>query len=263
MNIDIPGLLAATEPMAQSIASTKEVSPRFSEDDMLFDFLVRAVFATDHKKAIEAYFDGGEDCAHRFAGLVREHFPNGPKNVLEFASGYGRVTRYARKVLPTTEWICSDIHPQAIAFLASELGISGSVSSTDPARWSSSTSFEVVFALSFFSHTPDKTFAAWVERLFSAVAPGGLLIFTTHGAVSLANMKAGGLRAEFDNRGVYWNSNSDQRDLNPDDYGTSAVTLHYVQSALALLHGAELIRFQQALWWGHQDLYVVRKAKVG
>ncbi|WP_188394028.1 bifunctional 2-polyprenyl-6-hydroxyphenol methylase/3-demethylubiquinol 3-O-methyltransferase UbiG [Mesorhizobium sp. SARCC-RB16n] len=263
MNVDIPGLLKATEPMARSIASTKGVSPRISQDDMLFDFLVRAVFTADHEKAIEAYFMGGEDCANRFAGLVHEYFPDGPKNVLEFASGYGRVTRYARKVLQRTEWICCDIHPQAIAFLASELGIPGSVSSADPARWSVSTSFDVVFALSFLSHTPDKTFAAWVERLFSAVAPGGLLIFTTHGAVSLANMKRGGLKAEFDDRGFYWNSNSDQRDLSPDDYGTSAVTLRYVQSAVAPLHRAELVRFQQAFWWGHQDLYVIRKAKVG
>ncbi|RWD74266.1 class I SAM-dependent methyltransferase [Mesorhizobium sp.] len=262
MDIDIPGLLLATETMAQSIAMTKGVSPRISKDDMLFDFLVRAVFTTDQKKAVEAYFNGGEDCANRFAALVHEYFPSGPKNVLEFASGYGRVTRYARKVLPRTEWMCSDIHPQAIAFLSDELGMPGAVSSTDPARWSIATSFDVVFALSFFSHTPDKTFAAWVARLFSAVAPGGLLIFTTHGAVSLAHMRANGRQDEFDHRGYYWNSNSDQRDLNPEEYGTSAVTLPYVQSAVAPLNGAELIRFQQGFWWGHQDLYVVRKPKV-
>ena len=116
-----------------------------------------------------------------------------------------------------------------------------------------------MFALSFFSHMPDATFAAWLERLFSTVEPCGILVFTTHGAISLRNMKAGGLEANFNENGFYWNAQSDQRDLNSTDYGTSAVTLSYVQRALHSLPEAELIRFQQAFWWGHQDLYVVRK----
>jgi hypothetical protein len=36
------------------------------------------------------------------------------------------------------------------------------------------------------------------------------------------------------------------------------VTLSYVQRALQSVPKAELIRFQQALWWNHQDLYIVR-----
>jgi hypothetical protein len=58
-----------------------------------------------------------------------------------------------------------------------------------------------VFALSFFSHMPDATFAAWLERLLSAVKRGGILVFTTRGAISLRNMKAGD--ANFNEDGFY------------------------------------------------------------
>ncbi|BCH07963.1 methyltransferase [Mesorhizobium sp. 131-3-5] len=258
-DIDIAGILAEQEPLARSIAETKKVAYEISKDDMLFDFFVRAVFPTDHRKAIEAYFTGGEDCAIRFANLCREHLSPGPSSVLEFASGYGRVARYAMHVLPDAAWVCSDIHPNAIDFLSNKVGVRTHLSSTKPEDWTIEGEFDAVFALSFFSHMPDATFAPWLSRVFTAVKPGGILIFTTHGAVSLRNMRAGGLSAQFDDNGFYWNSNSDQRDLDARDYGTSAVSPDYVQKAVSDIEGAELIRFQQAFWWGHQDLYIVRK----
>ncbi|PBB64789.1 hypothetical protein CK228_31160 [Mesorhizobium sp. WSM4312] len=258
-DIDIAGILAEQEPLARSIAKAKKVAFEISKDDMLLDFFVRAVFPTDHPKAIEAYFTGGEDCAKRFANLCREHLLSDPSSVLEFASGYGRVARYATQVLPDAAWVSSDVHPNAIEFLSNKIGVRAHLSSTKPEDWSIDNEFDAVFALSFFSHMPDATFAPWLSRVFTAVKPGGILIFTTHGAVSLRNMRAGGLSAQFDDTGFYWNSNSDQRDLDARDYGTSAVSLGYVQKAISGIEGAELIRFQQAFWWGHQDLYIVRK----
>lgn len=258
-DIDIAGILAEHEPLARSIAEAKKVAYEISKDDMLLDFFVRAVFPTDHRKAIEAYFTGGEDCAKRFANLCREHLSSGPASVLEFASGYGRVARYAMHVLPDAAWVCSDVHPNAVEFLSNKIGVRAHLSSTKPEDWSIDDEFDVVFALSFFSHMPDATFAPWLSRVFTAVKPGGILIFTTHGAVTLRNMRAGGLPAQFDGTGFYWNSKSDQRDLDARDYGTSAVSLGYVQKAVSDVEGVELIRFQQAFWWGHQDLYVVRK----
>jgi SAM-dependent methyltransferase len=261
LDIDIARILAEHEPLARSIAEAKGVTYEISKDDMLLDFFVRAVFPTDHRLAIEAYFTGGEDCAMRFATLCREYLSSGPSSVLEFAAGYGRVARYAMHVLPDAAWVCSDVHPNAIDFLSNKVGVRAHLSSTKPEDWSIDTEFDVVFALSFFSHMPDATFSPWLSRVFTAVKPGGIFIFTTHGAVSLRNMRAGGLPAQFDDKGFYWNANSDQRDLDARDYGTSAVTPGYVEKAVSDIEGAELIRFQQAFWWGHQDLYIIRKLK--
>ncbi|MBR0774554.1 class I SAM-dependent methyltransferase [Bradyrhizobium diazoefficiens] len=258
--IDTAAILNQHNSRALEIASQKKVVPDISPNDMLFDFLARVVFSADSSKAIDAYFNGGEDCASKFAALCREHLqPPGPSSVLEFASGYGRVARFAKHVLPETNWICSDVHPQAVDFISSKLGMEASLSVSEPGAWTLHREFDVVFALSFFSHMPATTFAPWLARLFRNVKPGGVLIFTTHGSASLHMWRTVGMQAAFDQRGFYWNSNSDQRDLDPVDYGTSAATVAFVERAVQAIPGAELIRFQQAYWWGHQDLYVVSK----
>lgn len=258
-DFDIAAILDQQRNLSHSIASQMNVAPEISANDMLFDFLVRAVFPTDHANAVNAYFVGGQECARRFAALCREHLQSEPKTVLEFASGYGRVARHAKHVLPATCWVCSDVHIRAVEFNADRLGLNSFISPSRPEDWTVERKFDVVFALSFFSHMPDATFAPWLERLLNMVALGGILVFTTHGGISLRNMKAGGLDANFNENGIYWNAQSDQRDIDSTNYGTSAVTLSYVQRALRSLAEAELIRFQQAFWWRHQDLYVVRK----
>ena len=79
---------------------------------------------------------------------------------------------------------------------------------------------------------PHATFGRWLERLLDAVAPGGLLIFTTHGEVSASNAQTRGLAVQFDEAGFFWHPAGDQRDLVADDYGTSMVTSAYVLRAL-------------------------------
>lgn len=258
--LDLAAILREQEAHIVDQGQRKGVLGHIHKHDMLFDFLVRAVFLADPAKAVDAYFDGGEDCCRRFAALCAEHFQGTVGTVLEFASGYGRVTRHAHHMLPTTRWICCDIHLEAVEYARSQLKLEAIHSSTRPEAWDvGGQCFDVVFALSFFSHMPHVTFGDWLERLLDAVAPGGLLIFTTHGEVSESNMRAGGMAARFDESGFFWHPASDQRDLALDDYGTSAVTLTYVHRALQHQPRARLIRYQQAWWWGHQDLYVVRR----
>jgi SAM-dependent methyltransferase len=253
-------ILLEQEARIADMAQRKGVLGHIHERDMLFDFFVRSVFLTDRAKAVDAYFEGGEDCCRRFAALCAEHVQGTVGTVLEFASGYGRVARHAHHMLPATRWICCDIHLEAVEYVRSRLALEAFHSSTRPDAWDTGgRQFDVVFALSFFSHMPHSTFGDWLERLLDAVAPGGLLIFTTHGEVSESNMRAGGMEARFDESGFFWHPASDQRDLALEDYGTSAVTLSYVHRALQRHSKARLIRYQQAWWWGHQDLYVVRR----
>lgn len=258
--INVREILIENDELVRKCAAEKQVPHTISDQDMLLDFLIRSVFPQDHTLAIKAYFDGGEDCARRFAALVADHSPEA-KSILEFASGYGRVARYAKHVMPQMEWVSADIHAEAVDFLEKKIGISALPSAHSPSGWRPDRTFDVVFALSFFSHMPDSTFMAWVDRLLASVTPEGLLIFTTHGAASIRMMSRGGMDAAFDDRGYFWHPNSDQRDLKSSEYGTSAVSLDYVTDVISRVDSAEVVRFQQGFWWNHQDLYIVKKTK--
>jgi SAM-dependent methyltransferase len=231
---------------------TNEISPT----DLLFDYLLRVPMKGDRARATGAYLSGGRDCAQRFATLCRE-YGDEPKSVLEFASGYGRVARHVAELAPALSWTCCDIHPQAVAFISEKIGLRAFLSTTDPAQWAAPALYDVVFALSFFSHTPDHRFGPWLAALVRAATPGGLLIFTTHGETSIAkNYAPRGIHIDLGAAGHHWSPNSDQLDLDPIEYGTSFVTRAYVEDKIGPC-GA-LLDFRPGYWWGHQDLYILR-----
>ncbi len=43
---------------------------------------------------------------------------------------------------------------------------------------------------------------------------------------------------------------SDQKDLPADEYGTTVTTARYVVDKLQALRDADLVYFEQGLWWG-------------
>jgi SAM-dependent methyltransferase len=221
-------------------------------NDLLFDYLLRVSMMGDRERAERAYLDGGLDCARKFAALHDEY--SGGKKILEFASGYGRVARHIPTLLSEADWTCSDIHPEAIEFIRAKLGLPAFLSAANPTEWRSKT-YDVVFALSFFSHVPDRSFGLWLKALSESVTPSGLLIFTTHGRETARLISSEPI--QFDDYGFYWATYSDQGDLDSQVYGTSIAKFGYVNRILETLP-LFLIRYQEAFWWGHQDLYVVR-----
>jgi hypothetical protein len=115
--------------------------------------------------------------------------------------------------------------------------------------------FDVVFALSFFSHMPKDTFSRWLERLASFIKPEGYLIFTTHGLRSQRMLQQ---RFKFDDEGFYFRSVSEQKDINTEEYGTAFVTPQYVIDKLAEIPNLPLQYFHEGYWWGQQDVYVAK-----
>src|SRR4051812_41310495 len=77
--------------------------------DLLFQFILKQYA----ENGVVAYFSGGKsDAMTVHNALVRWHGP-GPARVLEFASGYGRIARYADTIFEGHEYVASDIHEDA------------------------------------------------------------------------------------------------------------------------------------------------------
>ena len=172
-------------------ASKGKVSGAVHPKDFIFHFLLKHPGFSDMDDAVKHYFDDGRKSAELLKSILQNELSIDVaerKKMLEFASGYGAVTRHLRAVLPTFEITSSDIHLEANDFITAELGGKTIPSSSVPEYFDSAGEYDLVFALSFFSHMPKATWARWLGALFKALSSGGSLIFTTHGATTLRKL---------------------------------------------------------------------------
>ena len=174
--------------------------------------------------------------------------------ILDFASGYGRVTRFiVHDIPPERVWI-ADIYARGVEFQRERFGVHGLVSAADPVDFQCGERFDAILVSSLFSHLPEATFLAWLRRLWGLLAPGGALIFSVHGEALLPRDHAG--QAELAAHGLYFEEESESGSLSKAQYGTAWVTEGYVREALAqVAPGASVARYPRG-FANLQDLYV-------
>ncbi len=221
------------------------------------DFIFRYILSTKDgvKAAVTRYFETGNMSATKLRGILLNDLKadKRPMSLLEFASGYGCVSRHLKNFSNEIDVWASDIHDEARDFYVSCLGMKFIKSVTAPRDFKPSQTFDAVFALSFFSHIPEATWGQWLRALFACTGRGGYLIFTTHGIVSNRGLKG------FSEKGFKFEPHSEQKDLSVQEYGHTCTTPTFVRGEVSTLENAELFLFREGDWWGHQDLYVVRK----
>jgi len=212
----------------------------------------RAIPYRSREAAAIGYFASGLQILQTVREIVEWRFGGfaGVRSLLDFASGYGRVTRYLVRALSPERITVAEIDSSAVEFQRSVFGVGGFVSSADPERFALDRDFDAILAASFFSHLPERSFERWLRGLCAGVAPGGVLIFSVHGMDLLPD---GGSPSPIVFRPV---SETDR--LDPAEYGTSYVTAEFVRAAVSRSAGAgdRLLAFPRGLA-GLQDLYVL------
>lgn len=258
-----PSMAKALATFAQARAEMYGVSPAVHENDFIYRFVVSNLSFVTRKAAVDYYFDDGRRSAEQLRAILAR---SGAQRILEmenptlfeFASGYGCVSRHLPHVLPNFEIVPCDIHDDAIVFTRDQLGFDAVLSKHVPEELQLGRTFDVVFALSFFSHMPDRTWGRWLSTLYDHVAPGGSLVFTAHGMASRRFLGDPVVNDE----GYWFMRDSEQKDLDVDEYGQTVTMPSYVLRQIYKYAPGQLSYFQQASWWGHQDVYVVAKPKV-
>lgn len=247
----------AIDPDARKFGQKYDVAGEIHPEDMIFDFLIKNKTFPNKESAVHYYFSDAQKSAQKLSFILNSICLLSDRrfSLLEFASGYGCVTRHLGKALPLASVTSCDIHNEAVTFIGQTLGVNSIISSDIPEELSVPEKFDVVFALSFFSHMPDRTWGRWLASLLSACAVGGYLIFTTHGLQSMRHFR----NPVLDARGYWFSACSEQRDLDVQLYGQTIVSRDYVEKRIADCGNGELVRYDEAGWWEHQDLYVLRK----
>jgi SAM-dependent methyltransferase len=171
---------------------------------------------------------------------------------LDFASGYGRSTRFLSRVLPPSSiWAC-DIYAKAVDFQKRSYGVNGIVSVPDPARFPGDRKFDYIFASSFFTHMPQETFGAWMKTLFELLTPQGILAFSTHDFSLIPPAVA---RPD---AGILFATTSESRTLPGSQYGSTYVNERFVGEVVAEVTAGKgmLHRIERGLCY-FQDIYVL------
>lgn len=176
-------------------------------------------------------------------------------SVLEFASGHGRFTRHLVKALGAERVTVSDIVVDAVDFSQQTFGVKGFASASVPeqVRWPQQ--YELVFVLSLFSHLPRSTWTRWLQVLRDAVAPGGLLVFSTHG-IKAADFDS----VKLDDKGFFFAPSSESNAIDANEYGTAFTSEQFVLDRIAETWGADALRHRSLVhFWNHQDAYVLQR----
>lgn len=242
--------------LCPTFASKHQVKPSVHPQDFIFHFLIENKSFDNLASAVAYYFDDGARSAVKLKCLLQEicGWQGEPIKILEFASGYGCVTRHLNNVMPNIAITSCDIHLDAIKFITQELAGKAVISASVPEQLNVPEEYDIVFALSFFSHMPKATWTRWFNALLSKVKTGGFLVFTTHGWLS---RKFIGF-PKVDKDGFWFAGSSEQKDLDTSEYGLTLVTPGFVFEQASQNQRERIVFFREGYWWEHQDLYVVK-----
>lgn len=203
--------------------------------------------------ALHLYLESGKHIWRSLRRVLEWHFGRLDRieSLLDFAAGYGRVTRHmARDLGPERVWI-SEIDPGAVEFQTTTLGVNGILSTTDPEAFDPGRKLSCITVSSLFTHLPDARFRQWLDKLLSLVQEGGLLAFSVHDM---------GIAPEPDpGDGILFHPSSESGSLSTAEYGSTWVTEDYVRGCLAQLAPDLPVRRIPRGLASFQDLYIVTR----
>jgi SAM-dependent methyltransferase len=247
-----PGRRLVTEMLGQQGLSPQtlalEVDPR---DEMLA--FARQEAGGDPDRGFFQYFRAGLTVAVAHHQLLLWRFGSLSRvgGLLDFASGFGRVTRFLVPHIPPDRIQVCDIQPGASEFQERLLGVRALDGASRPEDFVAAGRYDAVLVTSLFTHLPEPAFVSWLKRLAGLLGPGGILVFTTlDPAVTHPPL-------DVPEGGFLFHEVSESQALPGAEYGTAFATGDFVErAAAAAAPGAALHRIPRGLA-GFQDLWLL------
>jgi SAM-dependent methyltransferase len=111
-------------------------------------------------------------------------------SILDFGCGCGRVLRHWRS-LYNTKVFGTDYNPTLIEWCRRNLPFAEvGVNHLHPPLKYTDANFDLVYALSVFTHLTEELQLDWIRELFRIVRPGGYLVLSTHGEHYIGRLNA-------------------------------------------------------------------------
>lgn len=196
-----------------------------------------------------AFLESGRLAAESIRAMLA---PELVGTVLDFGCGCGRVARWWRD---GPEWHGCDINPRLTGWCAGHLPhLRVSTTPLEPPTLYHADRFDAIYAISVFTHWPEPLQHAWMSELRRILAPGGRLLFTTHGEAAARGVLFEDEMARFE-RGEFVTRFG-------EDAGSNLCSAFHPDSWTReqLLADAEIVAHKAggAPGLGNQDLWLIR-----
>jgi 2-polyprenyl-3-methyl-5-hydroxy-6-metoxy-1,4-benzoquinol methylase len=152
---------------------------------------LRLIRSSTGTSSIRWYLDGGALAADSITAILER---NGVRvseiaRLLDFGCGCGRVIR--RWAGLSAEVHGSDYNRDAVRWCSRRLTFATfGVNGLQPPLAHADDSFDLVYALSVFTHLPEPLLSGWRDELRRVIRPGGWLIVSTHGEAFLPQLSS-------------------------------------------------------------------------
>jgi len=229
--------------------------------DEMFQFLVNHP-TIDNPSA--EYFRSGESMLISLQEILRDinYSFDQIDSFLDFASGYGRFTRFLLQKLSPEKITVSDIDKNAVNFCKKTFNVNGFNSVMNPDLLINNKKYDSIYVASLFSHLSMQLWIRWFERLYDMVDEDGILILSTHG-MDCYDILSEEIKKSIESidEGFYYIKESETNRLSNNDYGTTYVTYNFVKNIVDQYNLGEIIAYYPKKLWKFQDIYVIKKIK--
>lgn len=172
------------------------------KNDLMFHHqLVR--FPDSSAEAVYVYYKVGMAVCQK----MMEHLPSSFKvnRLLDFGSGYGRVSRFYPHFFPNAEILVSEIKENALRYQQEALGFTPVLHGSEPQELGTG-KFDLIIAISVFTHLPEELTRSWLKQLYTQLEDGGKMLFTY--------VNVNQLPSEFHTRDYHFTTHSEDAGVN-------------------------------------------------
>lgn len=205
-----------------------------------------------------AFLDSGYTLAGNLDEILRRQGRSlaDCRKVLEWGCGCGRSLRAIKRLHPDLDLSGTDVDPEAIDWLQQNYGSIATFktnAAAPPIEFKDNT-FDLIYAVSVFTHLPEDMQFQWLGELARLLAPGGIALLSIHGENHHSKQGAEA-RKVLKEKGFYYDTGALLTDGLPDFYLNSYHTAAYVEREWNRTF--DVLEIVSLGFEGHQDVVVV------
>jgi ubiquinone/menaquinone biosynthesis C-methylase UbiE len=149
------------------------------------DYMLYESFRMDYRN----YYNDGRDTALWLVQELSHYASSTNLKILDWGCGPARVVRHLPELLPHAKIVASDYNEQTVSWCKTHVhGVEFVKNSVSPPLPFHDQSFDIIYALSVFTHLSLENHYRWREEIYRLLSPGGIFLFTTQGNIFISKL---------------------------------------------------------------------------